>query len=65
VEVVGQADHAVADDAESALCASEDACDDLVQGRARAQEKAGLEGADGDFDEGTAFWDEAYRSHAP
>ena len=42
-----------------ALGASEDAEDDVVELRGRAQQQAPLDGAAGDLDEGPALWDEA------
>jgi len=42
-----------------ALRASEDAEDDVVELRGRAQQQTPLDGAAGDLDEGPAFWDEA------
>jgi len=42
-----------------ALSASEDAEDDVVELRGRAQQQTPLDGAAGDLDEGPAFWDEA------
>ena len=49
-----------------ALCASENAEDDVVDLLGRAQEEAPLDGAAGDLDEGPAFGHETKMSaHAP
>ena len=43
---------------------SQDADDDVVDGRVRAKEETAVEGSAGDLDEGTAFGDEPESSHA-
>ena len=57
----------IADDLQrvAALGASEDTEDDLVEQWGRAHQKAPLDGAAGDLDEGPAFRDEAqFATHA-
>ena len=51
----------IADDLDRvlALGASEDAEDDVVELRGRAQQQTPLDGPAGDLDEGTSLWDEA------
>jgi phosphotransferase system HPr-like phosphotransfer protein len=59
VEVIREKNKTAQADSIEALCTAEDSKDDVVELRARGEEKPALHRAIGDLDESTTFRDEA------